>query len=127
MTPCDTCGKTQPTHPHYRLSRANRGNTQPHNTIHTCDDCTYRAQTPPGEQLGWNVRRGNDPAVIPYFRLSDETWRQWDGGRIRGHQRDVSCRNSGRVSTDWMWGAMRFRKEDSCKTDTRTAHSNVSH
>jgi hypothetical protein len=77
---CDTCGKTQPTHPHYRLSRANRGNTHPHNTIHICDSCTYRAQTPPGEQLGWNVRRGNDPAVIPNFRLSDQQWRQWDGG-----------------------------------------------
>jgi hypothetical protein len=80
MTPCDTCGKTQPTHPHYRLSRANRGNTQPHNTIHICDSCTFRAQTPPGEQLGWNVRRGNNPATIPYFRLSDQLWRQWDGG-----------------------------------------------
>jgi hypothetical protein len=79
-TTCNTCGTPNTaTHPHYRLPRVNRGNTDPHNTIQVCDGCTYRAKTLTGEQLGWTVRRGNDPATIPYFRLSDQLWRQWDG------------------------------------------------
>jgi hypothetical protein len=76
---CQTCTTPIPTTPHYRLSRANQGTTHPHSTIHLCDTCRTRAQTLLGEQLGWTVKRGNDPALIPWFRLTDQKWLQWNG------------------------------------------------
>ena len=76
MTPCDGCGSATTTRTHRRLPETLGGrNTHP-NLFNACDTCHDKAHTLLGEQLGWTLRAGNDPAMVPVFRLSDEVWRR---------------------------------------------------
>jgi hypothetical protein len=84
---CEGTGTEPAAEIHHRLYRSRGGLNTEDNLLALSGHGNFegahgKAHTLLGEQLGWSVKRGNDPKVIPYFRLSDQTWRQWDGEKF---------------------------------------------
>jgi hypothetical protein len=76
---CEGCGVQPATEKHHRLYRSRGGHDTTANLLDLCghgnyEGCHGLAHTAIGEQLGWSVIRGKDPALVPVYRKSDRTW-----------------------------------------------------
>lgn len=76
---CEGCGKAAATEAHHRQYRSRGGNDRLSNALHLCGSgnhsgCHGQAHTAIGEQRGWSVRSGHDPAIVPVWHSFDETW-----------------------------------------------------
>jgi hypothetical protein len=76
---CEGCGVSQATQAHHRQYRSRGGSDLLSNALHLCGSgnhtgCHGIAHTLIGEQLGWSIRSGFDPAIVPVFRKFDGTW-----------------------------------------------------
>lgn len=70
---CAVC--TQPsTQRHDRLYKSRSNKPTADEYVHLCDQHHQQAHTPMGEQLGWTVRAGNDPRLVPMFDIGREQW-----------------------------------------------------
>lgn len=86
---CEGCGIRPATEMHHRLYRSRGGLDTAANLLHLCggeaglfggnhSGCHGIAHTIIGEHLGWSVRSGNDPAIVPVFHKYDSTWTRND-------------------------------------------------
>lgn len=76
---CEGCGAAPAEAVHHRLYRSRGGEDTVDNLLALCgvgnvDKCHGVAHTLIGEHLGWSVRSGNDPADVPVFRKSTQSW-----------------------------------------------------
>jgi hypothetical protein len=76
---CEGCGLNPATEAHHRQYKSRGGKGTLSNALHLCGwgnhtGCHGIAHTPIGEQMGWSVRSGHDPAIVPVFRKFDGTW-----------------------------------------------------
>lgn len=71
---CEGCGQRAAIQMHHRLYRSRGGKHEIENLLHLCLECHGVAHTLIGEHLGWSVRSGNDPADVPVFRKSTQSW-----------------------------------------------------
>lgn len=76
---CEGCGVEQATEAHHRQYRSRGGSDLLSNALHLCGSgnhsgCHGIAHTIIGEQLGWSIRSGFDPAIVPVFHKFDGTW-----------------------------------------------------
>jgi len=76
---CEGCGKSPATEAHHRQYKSRGGSGLLSNALHLCGwgnhtGCHGIAHTVIGEQLGWSIRSGHDPAVVPVFHKADGTW-----------------------------------------------------
>lgn len=91
---CEGCALRPATDVHHRVYRSRSGLSVPENLLHLCggvtglpggnhSGCHGIAHTLIGEQLGWSVRTGNNPALVPVFSKLDGRWQRLDatGGR----------------------------------------------
>lgn len=85
---CEACGVKRAEQIHHRLYKSRGGFGNPANGLHVCglgnaDGCHGIAHTAIGEQLGWSIRSGFDPAVVPVFHKAAQWWwRQTDDGLL---------------------------------------------
>lgn len=81
---CEACGVLPAQQIHHRLYKSRLGVGNPANGLHVCgvggtDGCHAVAHAGHiGESLGWAIRSGHDPLLVPVFRKSDRTWRRFD-------------------------------------------------
>lgn len=76
---CEGCGVNVAVQAHHRQFKSRGGSGLLSNALHLCGSgnhtgCHGIAHTVIGEQLGWSIRSGYDPAVVPVFRKFDGTW-----------------------------------------------------
>lgn len=76
---CEGCGRNRAEAIHHRLYRSRGGEDTIPNLMALCgrsnvDGCHGVAHTLIGEHLGWSVRSGNDPAVVPVFAKATQSW-----------------------------------------------------
>lgn len=63
---CEGCGKVQATQMHHRLHRSHGGDERVTNLLHLCLTCHQSAHLDSDRYvLGWAVRTGYNPALIP--------------------------------------------------------------
>ena len=82
---CEGCGVRRATDMHHRLYKSRGGTDTIDNLIHLCGSdnglpggnhsgCHGLAHTITGERVGWSVKSGNDPAVIPIWHRRTQGW-----------------------------------------------------
>jgi hypothetical protein len=86
---CEGCGLFGPTELHHRMFRSRGGKHDVSNLIalhgsgnHSgCHGTAHSGYI--GESLGWSIRSGFDPLLVPVFRRVDATWWRFDddGGK----------------------------------------------
>jgi len=85
---CEGCGAAPAAEFHHRQYRSRGGASVASNGLHLCGwgnhtGCHGVAHTAIGEQLGWSIRSGFDPAVVPVFHKAAQWWwRQTDDGLL---------------------------------------------
>jgi len=83
---CEGCGVAPAAQIHHRLFKSRSGFGNPANGLHVCgfgnnqnDGCHGTAHAGyVGESLGWSIRSGFDPLLVPTFRRVDATWCRFD-------------------------------------------------
>jgi len=84
---CEGCGVAPASQIHHRLFKSRLGFGNPANGLHVCvgavggniDGCHGTAHAGYiGESLGWSIRSGFDPLLVPTFRRVDATWWRFD-------------------------------------------------
>jgi len=76
---CEGCGINLASEAHHRQYKSRGGSGLLSNALHLCgfgnaEGCHGDAHNLIGEQRGWSVRSGLDPALVPVFHLFDRTW-----------------------------------------------------
>ena len=80
---CEGCGVAPAAQIHHRLFKSRLGFGNPANGLHVCvgaaggniDGCHGTAHSGYiGESVGWSIRSGFDPLLVPIFRRSDSSW-----------------------------------------------------
>ena len=83
---CEGCGVAPAAEIHHRLFKSRLGFGNPANGLHVCGfgnnqngSCHGTAHAGYiGESLGWSIRSGFDPLLVPIFRRSDSSWWRFD-------------------------------------------------
>lgn len=86
---CEGCGAQSPLQLHHRKYRSRGGPDTASNALALCglgniSGCHGTAHGGyVGESIGWAVRSGHDPLLVPVFRRTDSTWWRFDndGGK----------------------------------------------
>ncbi len=82
---CEGCGVRRATDMHHRLYKSRGGLDTIDNLLHLCggdsglpggnhSGCHGLAHTITGERVGWSVKSGNDPAIIPIWHRATQSW-----------------------------------------------------
>lgn len=78
---CEGCGLAKAAQAHHRKYRSRGGLSDLANALHLCGSgnhtgCHGTAHTAKGEALGWSIRSGFDPLVVPVLLVVDfvELW-----------------------------------------------------
>jgi hypothetical protein len=76
---CEGCGLLPAAEFHHRQYRSRGGQSIASNGLHLCGwgnhtGCHGIAHTGKGEELGWSVRSGHNPALVPVFHKFDSSW-----------------------------------------------------